>query len=181
MTRKTRLVLLRHAKSEWHGGVADDFERPLAARGQQDAPRIGEWMKTVGIIPDVILCSPARRARQTLTAVNDRLAVTHCAIVYEDDIYGAARQVLLELTQQYAPRCRTTMIVGHNPGLDELLCHLCRTPPPLTQNSKLMTTAAVAVLEFAEPAQGQAELLYLARPGRTSAEPTVYAAHTTQE
>ena len=181
MVRKTRLILLRHAKSDWHSGVVDDFDRPLAARGYRDAPRIGEWLQTGGILPDVILCSPARRARQTLAEANSRLAAADCAIVYEDDLYGAARQVILDLAEKYSQRCRTVMVVGHNPGLDEVLRYLCGAPPPLTEDGKLMTTAAVAVLELADFGRGKAELLWLTRPGRAGAEPTVHAATGTPE
>ena len=123
-------------------------------------------MKKNGIVPEIILCSPAVRTRETLAAVNDKLGVEH--IVYEDAIYGASLGALLGLVEQYSRDCSNLMITGHNPGMDELLGFLCGTQPPLTETGKLMTTAAVAVLGFADagsmskPAAG--ELLHLARP-----------------
>ncbi len=89
-------------------------------------------------------------------------------IMYEDDLYGASCDPLLGRIGEYQRRYHHIMITGHNPGLDELLCVLCRTPPPVRRDGKLMTTAAVAVLTFdntevmCEPATG--ELLCLMRP-----------------
>lgn len=166
MVNKARLILLRHAKSDWDSGVPGDFDRPLAPRGRKDAPRIGRWMKKNGIIPDIILCSPAVRARETLAAVNDKLGVGD--IVYEDAIYGASPGALLGLVERYGRSCTNFMITGHNPGMDELLYFLCRTRPPLTETGKLMTTAAVAVLGFAGSGamstESAGELLHLVRP-----------------
>ena len=166
MQTKARLILLRHAKSDWYSGAPGDFDRPLAARGRKDAPRVGKWMKKNGIVPEIILCSPAVRTRETLAAVNDKLGIGH--IVYEDAIYGASLGALLGLVEQYSRDCSHLMVTGHNPGMDELLSFLCGTQPPLTETGKLMTTAALAVLGFAgagsmsKPAAG--ELLHLVRP-----------------
>ena len=166
MQKKARLVLLRHAKSDWYSGVPGDFDRPLAARGRKDAPRVGKWMKKNGIVPEIILCSPAVRTRETLAAVNGKLGVEH--IVYEDAIYGASPGALLGLVEKYSRDSSNLMITGHNPGMDELLCFLCGTQPPLTETGKLMTTAAVAVLGFAGAGSmsksAAGELLYLVRP-----------------
>ena len=167
MLKEARLILLRHAKSDWDSGVRGDFDRPLAPRGRKDAPRMGEWMKKNAIIPDLILCSPALRTRETLAAVNNKLGVGH--IVFEEDIYGASLGALLGLIEQYSQGCANLMITGHNPGMDELLYFLCRTQPPLTETGKLMTTAALAVLGFAGAGPmstaAAGELLHLARPG----------------
>ena len=166
MQNKASLILLRHAKSDWYSGAPGDFDRPLAARGCKDAPRVGKWMKENGIVPEIILCSPAVRTRETLAAVNNKLGIGR--IVYEDAIYGASLGALLGLVEEYSRDCGNLMITGHNPGMDELLCFLCGTQPPLTETGKLMTTAAVAVLGFADagsmskPATG--ELLHLVRP-----------------
>lgn len=139
---------MRHAKSAWDSGVRNDFDRPLAARGRKDAPRVGKWMRKNGIIPGVILCSPALRARETLAVVDKELQAGDKAIVYEDCIYGASVDALLGLIEKYQRRYGNIMITGHNPGIDELLYFLCKTRLPLTEDGKLMTTAAVAVLEF---------------------------------
>lgn len=166
---KARLILLRHAKSDWDSGVAGDFDRPLAPRGRKDAPRMGKWMRTNDIIPGLILCSPAVRTRQTLAAVNDELGVAR--IVYEDALYGASLAALVSLIEEYSQNCGNLMITGHNPGMDDVLCFLCKVQPPLTQTGKLMTTATLAVLGFADAGSmstaAAGELLHLARPDET--------------
>ena len=166
MSNKACLILLRHAKSDWDSGVPGDFDRPLAARGRKDAPRVGKWMKRNGIVPEIILCSPAVRTRETLAAVKDKLDVGQ--IVYEDAIYGASLGALLELVEEYSRNCSNLMITGHNPGMDELLCFLSGTQPPLSEAGKLMTTAALAVLAFNDAdsmsTAAAGELLHLVRP-----------------
>ncbi len=166
MVNKAQLILLRHAKSDWHSGVAADFARPLAPRGRKDAPRIGYWMQRNGVIPDLSVCSPAARTRATLAAVNDKLGVTR--IVYEDALYGASLCALLGLVEEYSRDCNKLMLTGHNPGMNELLRCLSRTPPPLTETGKLMTTATLAVLGFADSGSmskaAAGELLHLIRP-----------------
>ncbi len=158
--------MLRHAKSDWDSGAGGDFDRPLSQRGREDAPRMGKWMAGAGVIPELVLCSPALRTRQTLAAVNNELAVGH--IVYEHDIYGASTGMLLGLVERYSPRCGNLMITGHNPGLSDLLRFLCAAPPPLTAKGQLMTTATVAVLEFAAAEEmsvaAAGALLHLVRP-----------------
>ena len=166
MRNKASLILLRHAKSDWNSGAPGDFDRPLAQRGRKDAPGMGKWMKTNGIIPDLILCSPALRARETLEAANSELGVER--IVYESGIYGASLDALLGLVDQYSQSSGNFMITGHNPGMDELLYFLSSTKPPLTDTGKLMTTAAVAVLGFSDTSTmstaAAGELLHLVRP-----------------
>ena len=106
------------------------------------------------------------RTRETLAAVKDKLDVGH--IVYEDAIYGASLGALLELVEEYSRNCSNLMITGHNPGMDELLCFLCGTQPPLTESGKLMTTAALAVLAFnnadSMSTAAAGKLLHLVRP-----------------
>ena len=166
MQNKARLILLRHAKSDWHSGVSGDFERSLSPRGRADAPRVGKWMKQNGVIPDLILCSPALRTRETLALINDELGVEH--IVYEDRIYGASVGALQVLVEEYSTTHNNLMITGHNPGMDGLLRFLCSVQPPLTESGKLMTTATLAALGFADASAMSAaragELLHLVRP-----------------
>lgn len=165
---KARLILLRHAKSDWDSGARSDFDRPLAERGRRDAPRMGRWLKESGFIPELILCSPALRTRETLAAVNDHLQVAEQNIVYEDAIYGASLGALRGLVEKRGKPGGALMLIGHNPGISELLGFLCATSPGSTAAGKIMTTATAAVLEFETPglmaAAGAGELLSLMRP-----------------
>jgi len=167
-TDKPRLILLRHAKSDWDSGARGDFDRPLAARGRRDAPRMGRWLRENGFVPGLILCSPALRTRETIAAVNSHLQVAEQNIVYEDAIYGASLGALRGLVEKHGKRGGVIMITGHNPGISELLGFLCATRPGSTADGKIMTTAAAAVLEFENTelmaAAGAGELLSLMRP-----------------
>jgi phosphohistidine phosphatase len=121
-----RLVLLRHAKSEWPG-VAD-HERPLAKRGRRDAPVIGRWLGASGYVPDAVICSTAARARQTwdLAAAGLAAAAPGAAppVRYEPRVYEASVPGLLMLVREFDPAWGTALIVGHNPGLAELTAGL---------------------------------------------------------
>lgn len=126
MTSK-RLLLLRHAKSTWADGLRD-FDRPLNARGLEAARRLGLHLKSQGGAPDLILCSPARRTRETL----DRLsAITGWTtpILHEDRLYAANVPHLLERLVMLEGRHGSVLLVGHNPALAELALLLGRRGP----------------------------------------------------
>jgi phosphohistidine phosphatase len=112
------LVILRHAKADNPEGVAD-ADRPLTARGHADAAAAGAWLLHSGLRPDLVLCSPARRTRQTWHDV--ALALTEAPHVrYEAAIYGAPVRTLLASVRVAAPDATTVLLIGHNPGLSEL-------------------------------------------------------------
>jgi phosphohistidine phosphatase len=117
-----RLMLLRHAKSDWPGGVSD-FERPLAKRGREAAPAMGAYMKAQGLLPDLVLVSTARRTRETWELVQTALGVDVPAR-FEQRIYEAYPEHLLALAQGLDPSVRTVLFVGHNPGTEELAAEL---------------------------------------------------------
>lgn len=140
-----RLVLLRHAKSDWPD-VAD-HDRPLAKRGRRDAPRAGRWLGRSGYLPDAVVCSTALRARQTWELVSAGLAdaVPGAAppVRFEPRVYEATVLGLLMLVREFPDEERTVLIVGHNPGLAELAVGLTAPPP---EPPSAFPTAAVAVL-----------------------------------
>ena len=142
-----QLFILRHAKSDPGTDASADFDRPLAKRGFRDAPRIGHWMKKHDLMPDLILSSPAQRARQTIEAVVDELDTAREQIRFDDRLYLADRDTLLQVVQECPENINSILLVGHNPGLDELLESLTDSPPPRNKKGKLLTTAALAVLE----------------------------------
>jgi phosphohistidine phosphatase len=92
-----QLYILRHAKSAWDTDAPADFDRPLAKRGQKDAPRIGKWMHTHGLKPDVVISSPALRAKQTAIAVCGKLKFKQDAIQFDERIYEASSRTLLQV------------------------------------------------------------------------------------
>ena len=146
-----RLILLRHAKSDWPD--VPDRDRPLAKRGRRDAPRIGRWLHEHGYQPDIVVCSAARRTQQTWDLVAPELDGSP-AVRFEPRAYAASALTLLYLAQELPSRYRTALLIGHNPGLSELASQLAAPPDisRVTDNGPRpqirMPTAAVAVFEF---------------------------------
>lgn len=143
-----KLILMRHAKSDWSTGAQSDFDRPLAKRGRKDAPRMGRWLHEHSLYPDIFISSPARRTRETAICVAEALAFPDKDIVWDQQLYEASLNDLLAVIHAHGPDSHTLLLIAHNPGLDALLDYLARDPARLTSTGKLMTTAAVAVLDF---------------------------------
>ncbi|MGY2053120.1 SixA phosphatase family protein [Methylobacterium sp. JK268] len=112
-----RLILLRHAKSDWPDGVAD-ADRPLAARGREAAPRMAAHLAEEGLVPDRVLVSPARRTQETWDLVAP--ALPGLAVETVPQIYEASAQRLLDVVRSVDDAVATVMLVGHNPGMQEL-------------------------------------------------------------
>jgi phosphohistidine phosphatase len=142
MTRT--LIIMRHAKSDWDGGVESDYARPLAARGRRDAPRMGRWLRKSGHGPDFIVASPATRARQTAVAVVEALRDDALKVQFDEKLYAADLDTLLAVLGGLPRRARTVLLIGHNPGLEELLVYLAGARPSAVRAEKLMPTGAVA-------------------------------------
>jgi phosphohistidine phosphatase len=158
-----RLVLLRHAKSDWPEDVSD-HDRPLAARGRRDAPLVGRWLARSGYAPDTVVCSTANRARQTWELAAAELPRPPDPR-FEPRVYEATVLGLLMLVRELPDEVRTVAVVGHNPGLAELVVGLAAPPP---QPPASFPTAAVAVLGIPGPwslaGPGEARLLAFAVP-----------------
>jgi len=114
------LLLLRHAKSSWDNANLSDFDRPLNPRGMTTAPFIGELIAEKGWQPDMILSSPAERARQTATLAKQAGRLS-AELVFEDKIYEASHLRLLEILKGVAEKVDTLLLVGHNPGMEGLV------------------------------------------------------------
>ncbi|MEC9368209.1 MAG: histidine phosphatase family protein [Pseudomonadota bacterium] len=119
------LSLLRHAKSDWAGGMSNDHARPLAPRGEKAAPRMGRHIASSGKVPDTILCSTAKRARQTLDLVLPELGMQP-KVKYLDELYHAGPEAMMAVLRRLPPSCTHAMIVGHNPGMQALALDLAR-------------------------------------------------------
>jgi phosphohistidine phosphatase len=168
-----RLIVLRHAKSAWPDGVPD-HERPLAGRGRRDAPAAGRWLAESGYVPDLVLCSTAQRARETWELAEAELGA-HPETTFEDRVYGATADDLLDLAHETPASVRTLMLVGHDPAMRELTLDLASSSAgdagaeALDRVRMKFPTAAVAVLDFAGdwPAlgAGQAQLADFVVPG----------------
>jgi phosphohistidine phosphatase len=149
-----RLMLLRHAKSAWSDGVAD-FDRPLAKRGREAAPRMGAYLSEEQLLPDLALVSPARRAQETWALVAPKLG--DVATRAEPRLYEARAERLLGIARETGPEVRTLLMVGHNPGFEDLAKHLIGhgDRDALVRMMQKYPTAGLAVIDFAVDAWGE--------------------------
>ena len=163
-----KLIIMRHAKSDWSTNAPTDFERPLVKRGVIAAENMGTWLTVQNYKPDRIVSSPAVRAKMTAVTVCERLGISRSKITWDKRIYESNLDTLLDVISTHARRANTMLLIGHNPGLDYLLNYLSREEPKRNQKGKLMTTAAIAVLVFKNglisTGQNSANLSRLVRP-----------------
>jgi phosphohistidine phosphatase len=173
------LVLLRHAKSAWPDMA--DHDRPLAPRGIRAAPVMGRWLRDAGLVPDQVLCSTARRARETWQFVQEGLAATP-PVTFDGRIYDAGAANLLAVIREAPAAAGTLLLIGHNPGIGDLAVLLAAPtgagPGGAGDRERMRAkfqTAAVAVLRFAgtwhELARGQARLTAFVTPRDLGARP----------
>jgi phosphohistidine phosphatase len=142
-------MLMRHAKSDWDSDAADDFARPLAERGRKAAERMGAWMRRHVSVPDYVISSPAVRACETVGILCETLGRDATKMVYEDSLYLADAGELLSFVRGFPDEGKSVMLVGHNPGLEELLVYLCGGNLPTAANGKLLPTASLAQIAVA--------------------------------
>jgi phosphohistidine phosphatase len=145
------LYLLRHAKSSWADPTLPDRERPLAQRGRRDAKRIAKHLARLAIQPELILCSPAKRTRQTLELVGPALGAAGTTRL-EAELYAASADELLGRVRGLPEGVGTVMLIGHNPGLQDLAVVLASGGAGLERLAAKFPTAAVATLTLGNTA-----------------------------
>lgn len=139
-----QLLILRHAKSDWGSPDISDSDRPLNKRGERAAIQMGQWIKKQNLPIDLMLSSPALRAQQTVECVY-KVIETEKPIQWEPKLYLASLNTLLKILTPALKQAGRVMVVGHNPGLEELLIYLCGNEAlPRTEDGKLLTTANLA-------------------------------------
>ena len=126
--RKRTITLIRHAKSSWNNPSLSDFDRPLNKRGEGDAPRVGEVLQEAGVLFDKVLCSDARRARQTLSLLKQKLDIDEAIIEYRQNMYGASSHHLQCCVAEQPDAISSIALIGHNPGMEELVYDLAEEP-----------------------------------------------------
>jgi phosphohistidine phosphatase len=125
MQTEKQLFVLRHAKSSWDDPGLDDHDRPLAPRGIEAVTRIGEHMRTAGVRPDQVLCSSARRARETLDGVSPGGEV-----MIESELYNASCGEVIERLRRVPDQTSSVMVIGHNPTMQMLVLRLAGANSP---------------------------------------------------
>lgn len=141
------LMLLRHGKSDWSEQL-DDFDRPLKERGKRGAQRIGVWLLQQELLPDLVISSPAERAIATARQTVNAMARDAGGIVQDRRVYAARVEDLLQVLADAPADARRVMMVGHNPGLEELTEYLEGRHIPLPSDGKLLPTATLAIIEL---------------------------------
>jgi phosphohistidine phosphatase len=163
------IKLLRHAKSDWDDAARSDIERPLAERGWSDIALIAEHMieHQNGAAPSYVLCSPARRTRETLAGIVNVLTPA-AEIRFDQTIYGAPTDALMTLLRGIDPSRQSVLLIGHNPGVQALAVQLAMPGEDADELAIKYPTSGLATLEFdgewADLAAGSAALKSFVRP-----------------
>jgi phosphohistidine phosphatase len=116
-----KIILVRHGKSAWNNPNLTDHDRPLADRGLNDVPEMGLRLKEKGIVPDLILSSPATRASQTAEIIAEVLHVPKSIIAFDKNLYHASYAMILKCIQRQDDSNELIFVVGHNPGLNDFI------------------------------------------------------------
>ena len=157
------LLLLRHAKSSWDDPTLQDFDRPLNKRGIEAAALVGKFMRKREVRPDLVLSSPAKRAAQTVALVMES-ARLECKTRYDRRLYAASAPTLRDVLSETEESADEVLLVGHNPGMEELL-------QDLTGELAKMPTGALArivldVKKWSKLRDRSGELRWLVQPKR---------------
>jgi phosphohistidine phosphatase len=137
------LYLLRHAKSSWSDSSLTDEERPLAPRGRKAAKKMAKALRRRQIRPALVLCSASRRTQETLELISPALG--HPAIETEESLYGAGSDALLARIRAVSDTVDSVLVVGHNPGLQDLAMALAPGSKPVAEK---FPTGALAAFEL---------------------------------
>lgn len=144
-----RLMLLRHAKSDWSLSGQRDHDRTLSARGRAAAPRIGAYLAQHALIPDCVLISTARRTRETWKLVSASLS-TRPQTHFDERIYEAEPGDILDAIRDTSAACQSLLVIGHNPGLQDLALMLVRDghQGDLDRMTEKFPTAGLAIIDI---------------------------------
>jgi phosphohistidine phosphatase len=139
------VILLRHGKSSWADSTLADIDRPLAPRGERALKKLAKYIRRERIRPALVLCSSALRTRQTLEAVEPSLG-KRCVVEIVPQLYAASEQELLERLHALPEPVSSVMLIGHNPGLQNLALVLASRGAYLPQLEEKFPTGALATL-----------------------------------
>jgi phosphohistidine phosphatase len=162
------LYLVRHAKSSWDDPSLDDIDRPLNPRGKRDAPEMGERLKKLKILPDLLITSPGKRARSTAKKIARQIGYPKKDILIDDALYHGSDDMLIDIVKNLPDTTQSVMLFGHNPGFTAFANQLCNI------NIYNIPTAGIVAIDFhtdnwhdAEPGKG--ELVFFDYPKKQPA------------
>jgi phosphohistidine phosphatase len=166
----SRLYLLRHAKAGWAEPGMRDFDRPLTERGRRDAAAMGMAMRASGLVPDLVLCSGARRARETWECVAGTIGPVPAPPAFTDSLYSCTASGYLSIVRKTADGLSSLLVIGHNPMIEDVAtaCAAEGDDAELAALASGFPTSALAVLQFprqlAEAAPGAGSLTTFLTP-----------------
>jgi phosphohistidine phosphatase len=148
-----RIHLLRHAKSSWDDPTLADHERPLSKRGEKACRHVAAWIAESGVRPQLVLCSTATRARRTLELVLPSLDTTGSSdgepvVSFDAGLYHASADALLERVRELDMDVNDVLLVGHNPGLQDLALRLSAPAPARERIAAKLPTGALVTVEL---------------------------------
>jgi phosphohistidine phosphatase len=157
-----RLYLLRHAKSSWDHPGLSDHDRPLAKRGRRATKALRPYLQKHAIAPELVLCSTARRARETLERIEPALGAP--AVRREPALYAASAEALLDRLRDVPDAVASVMLVGHSPGIEELADTLTGCPVGSTFPTAALATLELLCASWGDTGPGTARLIDFVRP-----------------
>ena len=137
-----KLFLVRHAKSSWDDPSLDDTDRPLNYRGKENAPEMGDRLKKQGILPDLLVTSPAKRARSTAKLLAKKMGYAKEEILIDDELYHGSDDMLIDIVRKLPDSSESAMLFGHNPGYTYFANQLCNI------NIYNIPTAGIVAIDF---------------------------------
>ena len=156
------IILLRHGKSSWSDPTLSDVDRPLAPRGERASRRIAKYLRRKRVRPALVLCSPSLRTRQTLEAIEPSLG-KGCSVELVPELYAASERELLERLRALPESAASVMLIGHNPGLQQLALVLASRGVDRAKLQKFPTAALATLIvdsdSWAALSPGEAELI----------------------
>lgn len=124
MKDKKTILIMRHAKSSWDDSSLRDFERPLNKRGRRDAPAMGQYLTDLGLIPEVIVCSPAERARETIHLLAEATNADRDIVHYDEALYYEGADAYLDAIRKAPEDAEIVLVAGHNPTIEQVVSRL---------------------------------------------------------
>lgn len=124
MKNEKTILIMRHAKSSWDDSSLKDFDRPLNKRGRRDAPAMGQYLAGLDLLPDHIVCSAARRAKETIGLLSDELGVEKHIIHYDESLYFDGVGAYLDAIRSAPDDAGIVLVAGHNPTIEHLVAKL---------------------------------------------------------
>lgn len=165
MTKSPKTILLmRHAKSSWGDSSLKDFDRPLNSRGKKDAPEMGQLLKRLNLIPDLIVSSPAARAKATILSVITELELDQKTILWNNNLYYGGGSDYLNAFRHAPKDCNIVMTVGHNPMTVQAIADLSNSSFDGSVPTATIACFEANVEHWKDVRPGECELKWIKSP-----------------